>query len=367
MTETFEDSTDSSDPGEELGQSPLERFIFRELEPQRENLNSWKADKSHLQMLIDSARRRKLHPQKIGASNIPTFTLPRAGNQVAGIHGKITTLVSDQALRAANSRELTRQCLVLSNVPHLPGQTFHISQVKTAASFMESLGEPVSIRPASGASRTGVHANLTTVDELADAWEHAAAACSKLPAVQQQIDVEAFRPWVALRVFVVSEEPVAAVARVPLYVVGDGSTSLGQLAHQEVERRNSCGFLTPVKGSSAEDRLNAQGLSSETVPRRDQLQVLNYDQTGQQGQGWSVDVLDLLGDRLNELAVNALWAFPGLSATAVDILTPSVGGGEHAVVSGVEPEADLREFRFPAFGAARFPNRAMMDRIAGLS
>lgn len=366
MTETFEDAADSADGGAESGQTPLERFIRHELEPQRDQLNSWTSDRPHLQVLVDSARRRKLRTQKIDASNVPTFTLSRSGAQVAGIHGRITTLVSHQALRAAHSRELTRQCFVLSDVPHLPGRTFHTSQMKTAISFMERLGKPVNIRPAWGAGRQGVSANVTTTDELDDAWKRASAVCKKLPAVQQQIDVEAFLPWVPLRVFVVSEEPVSAVARVPLYVVGDGSTSLIELAREELELRNSCKFLTPVKRTSAEDLLTAQGLSSETVLPSGHLQLLSYGRTGQLGPGWSIDVLDVLGDELKELAVNAIWAFPGLSATGVDILTPSLHEGEQAVVSGVEPEADLREFRFPAFGTSRFPNRAIMDRIASL-
>lgn len=347
--------------------SPLETFILDEVEPRRGELNTFSGAKGHTKLLLDAARRLKLRPQKIGWTNTATFALSRPGAPVAGIYGNVTTLVSEQAFRATSSRELTRQCLVLSEIPHLPGKTLHVSQPKAADAFMERINQPVSVRASARAIRRGISAPLSTSEELAQAWERAASACTKLPAAKQQIDVQAFLPWVPLRLFVVGEEAVAAVARVPLYVVGDGSQALDQLAAAALKRRNAPPFLDSLKGVSTAGLLKARELDPEAVLDQGAVQVLSYDRNGQLGQGWSLDVLEVLSESLVELAVNAMWAFAGLGATAVDILTPSLNTAEGAVVSGMEPDADLREFRFPALGPPRFPNRAIMDRIAATS
>lgn len=363
MNQTLGDAAVEPSSKEAPSRSPLETFIFEEVEPRRSELNTFSAAKGHTKLLLGAARQRKLRAQKIGWTNTNTFALARSDAPVAGIYGHVTTLVSQQALRATSSRELTRQYLLASEIPHLPGKTFHVSQGKAAAAFMERLSRPVSVYPSSRAIHTGISARLKTQEDLAHAWEHAASSCKKLPVIKQQIDVEAFLPWVPLRIFAVGEEAVSAVARVPLYVVGDGQT-LGQLAAAELKQRNAPAFLDSLKGVTAAGLLKTRQLDPETILAPHALQLLSYDRSGQQGQGWSIDVLEQLSGSLVELAVNAMWAFPGLGATAVDILTPSLSTAEGAVISGVDPEADLREFRFPAFGPPRFPNRAIMDHIA---
>lgn len=353
--------------GEQAGSlSPMETFILDELEPRRDDLNTFSNAKGHTRLLLDAARRRKLRAQKIGWTSTSTFALYRSAAPVAGIYGGVTTLVSQQALKATSSRELTRQCLVLSQVPHLPGKTLHVSQGRSAALFMERLDQPVSVRPSARGIRTGVSARLSTSEDLARAWNRATTACAKLPVLKQQIDVEAFLPWVPLRIFIVGENAAAAVARVPLYVVGDGNQTLSQLATAELKRRNAPAFTDDLKGVTAAGLLKARELDPQAVLPQGTLQLLSYDRSGQQGQGWSIDVLEVVSESLVELAVNAMWAFPGLGAAAVDVLTPSLSAADDAVVSGVEPDADLREFRFPTFGASRFPNREIMDRIAAL-
>ena len=367
MNQTLGEAKVESSSKDAGGHSPLETFILEEMEPRRGELNTFNDTKGHTKLLLDAARLRKLRAQKIGWTHISTFALYRSATPIAGIYGNITTLVSHQALRATSSRELTRQCLVLSKIPQLPGKTLNVSQEKAAASFMERLDQPISIRPSARAIRKGISAHLSTGADLARAWERATSACAKLPVIKQQIDIEAFLPWIPLRVFVVGEHAVAAVARVPLYAVGDGSQTLSQLAVSELKRRKAPAFLETLKDVRAAGLLKARELDPDMVLPTGRLQLLSYDHSGQQGQGWSIDIREQLSESLGELAVNAMWAFPGLGATAVDILTPSLSTSEGAVVSGVEPGADLREFRFPAFGVSQFPNRAILDRIAALA
>lgn len=365
MTETFEHPADSADPRDESGASPLERFILDELEPQRDELNEWDSPRSHTKILLHTGEGQKLRSKQIGGKNSRAFTLSRRGHLLGGIDGAVTTLVSHHALRTANSGELTRQCLALSEIPHVPARTFHVSQYKPAVAFRHHGSTSVSLKPTAQAAQGGASANLATEEAFAEAWERAVAACSKLPAPHQQIDVEVYLPWIPLRVFVVGEDAPAALVRVPLYVVGDGVQSALQLAEQELQRRNGCRYLKPVEEESALDFLQSIHLEADTVLEHGHVQLLTYDRSGQGEAGWSVDVTDQVSAELFTLAVNATWAFPGMGAAAVDILTPTLGSADKALVSGVEPGADLREFRYPTYGQPRYPNLAIMRRISG--
>lgn len=352
---------------QDSGTTPREQFIRDVALPQWGELNSWKNPKTHLRLLLDAARGRKFTPKKIGYTSTKTFSLDYSGVAASGVYGNVTTLVSHQALRATSNRELTRQCLAMSDVKHLPSKTFHISQGSAAAAYADSLGHPVTVTPASPKLKGHARTNIQLVGGLAEAWEHLAQATEELPVPRQLIEVEAFYPWITLRAFAVGEETVAAVARVPLFVMGDGGKSLGELAEKELQRRVDCSFLEAPSIGNAETLLSNGQLDAAEVIEDGQLQILADSVEGQAGLGWSVDVTDRLCDGLKALTVNALWAFPGLGASAVDIVTPSLDSAEQSLVVGLSPGADLREFRYPAYGKTRLPNRAIMEQLVDQS
>lgn len=352
---------------ETSGPTPRERFIRDAVLPQRDQLNQWKSPKSHVKLLLDAARGRKITPKKIGWTSTKTFSLTYSGSATHGVYGNITTLVSHQAQRATGNRELTRQCLTMSGISHLPSKTFHITQGSAAATYADSLGQPVTLLPAVPKLRGHARANISLVGDLAEAWEQLAQTCERLPVPRQLIEVETYYPWIQVRAFAVGEDTVAAVVRLPLFVVGDGITGLGELAGLELQRRAGCSFLDAPEVSSAEELLTRGGLDPAQVLQEGALQLLTDTAEGQLGLGWSIDVTDLLSEDLKTLAASALWAFPGLGASAVDILTPALDSADRALVVGLEPGGDLREFRYPAYGKTRLPNRAIMEKIVDQS
>lgn len=351
------------DPADTPGPTPQERFVRDAVVPQRDELNQWKPGKTHTKLLLDSARRLKMTPKKMDWSTTKSFSLTYSGSASHGVYGTITTLVSHQAQRATSNRELTRQCLAMSGIDHLPSKTFHISQGSAAAAYADSLGRPVTIVPAVAKLRDHARTNISLIGDLAEAWEQLAQACEHLPVPKQLIEVEAFYPWISVRAFVVGESTVAAVARIPLFVVGDGAQSLGDLAELELQRRAGCSFLDTPNVSSAEELLASADLDPAAILDEGELRLLTDASEGQLGVGWSIDVTDQLSAELKTLAVTALWAFPGLGASGVDILTPSLDSADLALVTGLNPGADTREFRFPAYGKTRLPNRAIMEKI----
>ncbi|RJN32976.1 hypothetical protein [Nesterenkonia natronophila] len=345
------------------GPTPLEQFILNHRELLREDPNTWAPVKSQTKLLLDAAEGRRLRVQKIGSTHV----ISRSGVRVGGVSDGVSTLVGHQALRATVSPELTRRCLALSDVPFLSAKTLHVSQAKSAAAFLDRTKRPVSILPSAGLAHGGLAVDLRTRDQLLQAWDRTSEAVSHMPTMRQQIEVETFLPWLPLRLFVVAEEVVAAVARLPLYAIGDGNRTLDQLAEAAVKRRNASEHLEPVKDADLRDLLDILLVEGQRVLPPEQVRLLTNDRRGQMGAGWSVDITNHIGPELTDLAVSGMWSVPGLGASAVDILTPSLAPEGQAVVSGVAPAAALREFRYPAYGRSQLPNRAIMQRIAALA
>lgn len=177
------------------------------------------------------------------------------------------------------------------------------------------------------------------------------------------IVVEEYTPGLDLRCYVVGNQVVGAVVRLPLYVIGDGVSTLGQLADAEIARRQRNEFLKPRQPEVSDAFLERVGLSRDWVPAEGELRSLTPIADTTRGGGIAVDVLDQLSDELRELAVDGLAAIPGLDAAAVDLLAPDLTSTEEAVVLEVNASANIMQFHYPAYGQPRKVNDAVMEEI----
>ncbi|WP_147105106.1 hypothetical protein [Nesterenkonia populi] len=233
---------------------------------------------------------------------VTSYVFHSGGKQIGGIDGFYTTLGSAQARQAVASPEVHR-------------------------GYLQAAG----------------------IKELADD-DSAARAGDKL----------------LVRFYVVAEQVVAAVVKLPFFVVGDGKQALVQLAEAEAERRSKCGYLRSVTPEVDETRVTADALTESTVLPHGQAQLLSGE-ISIKGGAVAADVLGLLDVDVRNLAVDAMWAFPGLAAAGVDILLPDIRSRENAQVLGVVPDADTTEFRYPAYGQYRRCSLAILDHMLDLA
>lgn len=338
--------------------SPIEQFITTEVEPRRDQMNKVKHPKRHLSILLDDARkRRRTTPNKIGNGHM----LVHKGRLIGGVEKGMTTLVSYQARRATQSLLATRKYLRASGVATVPGKVFHASQMHAAQSHWEKLGGAVTIRPASSGAKSGVTVGVTSAEGFQAAWEYAAEASKPLRTLSQQIQIEAYDPGLLVRLYVVGESAVAAVVRVPLYVVGDGRSTVQELLDQERRRHEECKYLASRFPTVDEDSLAGLGITLATVPTVGHIQFLVTSPANPGGV--TVDVLNQLAPDLVELATDAMWAFPGLTAAGVDIVTPNLDGAEGAAVANVDPAVGFDEFLYPTYGTYRRCGLAVLDHM----
>lgn len=333
----------------------MERVIEDLLDTRDRKRNSWRRTSSHRALLLSHAkRRRKVQIRKIGAGH----SFLQSGVVVGGIYGHLTTLVSGQAFRASESWDIAAKYLEASGIPHVPESYFHSSAYTKAATSDEPLGELGDIPPAGSRSFDGI----TEPDRLREAWKIVQTVNENVSPAGQPLGVVASPDALRLRTYVVGEEVVAAVVLVPLYVRGDGKSSVKELVNDERHNRSDCTYLSALFPSPDSPRWNP-ALDSQRVPAMSEIILLSDPQSGTSGGGVTVDVLEDLSSDLLSLALDAAWAFPGLSATGVDILTPSLKGSTQVLVASVDPSADVAQFEFPTYGRERRVGAHIVDHM----
>ncbi|WP_146339518.1 hypothetical protein [Nesterenkonia sp. NBAIMH1] len=170
---------------------------------------------------------------------------------------------------------------------------------------------------------------------------------------------------VKVRIHVVGEQATAAVVRVPWSVIGDGTQTVRQLASAARQRLKACAVQRERLPKGTDTMLDAADVDGEIIPGEGEVVFLSSAETGRGAV--TVDVYEQLPRELVELSLDAMWAFPALAATTVEVLTPSLTQPDGAVVLSVEPGADLTEYLFPAYGQYRRVGLPMLEHMYDLA
>jgi glutamate--cysteine ligase/gamma-glutamylcysteine synthetase len=143
----------------------------------------------------------------------------------------------------------------------------------------------------------------------------------------KEIMVEDYLVGTEYRFFVLGEETLAVLLRVPANVVGDGVHTVAQLvATKNDHPLRGDGSRTPLKkialGDIEQLQLKEQGLTVDSIPAKDQLVQLRANSNISTG-GDSIDMTDEMHDSYKRLAVGITKAM-GAAVCGVDLIIPNL-------------------------------------------
>ena len=162
----------------------------------------------------------------------------------------------------AQDKQLTRTMLMAAGVPVPEGRPVADAEDAWAAAL--EIGPPVVVKPRDANHSRGVATNLTTRQQVLDAYEVARKE-------GKSVLVERYAHGSDHRVLVVAGKVVAAARRDPAHVVGDGVSTVAQLAARVNEDPlRGDGFHTPLTRLKFEPVslgvLADQGYTPESTP-----------------------------------------------------------------------------------------------------
>lgn len=231
--------------------------------------------------MIDQAERmmRTLHPGPIAqilmrlarARGIPVYPacpgsmIWQYGQGSAGWLFIETASHRDSAVGAklAANKVYSNQLITRLGLPGTEQRTARTSEA--LAPIAEQLGFPLVLKPVDKAKGLGVRADITTIDELRDAYEAARPHSSSGVIVEQQI------PGDDYRLAVIGGKLKWAVRRSPPQVIGNGKNTLTELIDIENNNRSdadvAAGFVSRLKIDADMLAIIAkQGLTVEDRP-----------------------------------------------------------------------------------------------------
>ncbi|GEK79715.1 hypothetical protein [Agrococcus baldri] len=319
---------------------PVERSI-REHVARGTPLNETDDPGRHAAYVVEAAERRGLRILQVGRDH---YCFLGPDGAVGAIKNMVTSLTSDTAVPAANSKHISKLLFQQHGVPVPRGQRFGRAEYERALAWLRAAEGPVVLKPDAGRGGEAVTVGVTTEDGFARAWR--AATASKESA---GVLVEEQASGVDVRVLVVEGRAVAAASRIPAFVVGDGRSSVEALVAAKGELRRRHAYLARLPILADEAWLARLGHSFESVPGDGEIVIMNGAANLSQG-GEHVNVTARVHPDALHIAERAAASIPGMGVAGIDLLLPSLDSAADAVVLEANTGANLSIHHVPGYG-----------------
>ena len=268
--------------------------------------------------------------------------------------------VTNEAVAVGKDKERTKQVLKKKGVPTPEGRQFNENESNDAIrQYVTSLGFPVVLKPTDGSFGRGVVTNIKNKQDLEFALNYVRSELNIKNVIAEQ-----YIPGEEYRIYVVGNQVVGAINRIPANIVGDGVSSIDMLiANKNKDRGLNPRLIScPLKVDEETARfIGQQGYTKTSIPKRNEKIFLSKKSNISFG-GDPVDVLDELSEEIKEIAIHALKAVPGLEHGAVDIIINSdESNKESGYVLELNPTAQIGSILYPLKGKSRDVPRAIID------
>ncbi len=269
------------------------------------------------QSLVDAAVERNIPWLRLNEYSLVQFG---HGKYQKRIQATVTSDTGTIATSLASDKEGTHSLLRDMGLP-VPKQTMFSSE-DDAVYNVNRMGYPVVIKPLDANHGRGISINLTTEEEVREAF-HIAKAQSR----SRHVIAESFITGYDHRMLVVNNELVAVAKRVPGHVVGDGKSTIAQLVDVvNSDPRRGIGHekvLTRLElDGQAATLMKAADYDESTVLKKDEIFSLRATANLSTG-GTSIDLTDVVHPDNREMAVRAVRAI-GLDIGGVDFITDDI-------------------------------------------
>lgn len=261
------------------------------------------------------------------------------------------------AVMIADNKYLAKKLLQGNGLAVLAGEAFNFEQKFDAISYAMELGFPVVVKPLVGSQGKQVYLNLRDIAEISNAIDQLYSTLGNVPFL-----VEKFRSGTEFRVFILIDGRCAVLKREPAGVIGDGVSTIKELAERESYRRlnprTSCLFGI-LLDQSAEDFLKKSKRTFATVPALNEKVYVRQNANLFSG-GMCFDFTDEIHPSIVEIAKKALASIPGLPYAGIDLLCD-----DGTAVQTADSYAILELNPLPSIGPHIAPPAGTPRNVAG--
>ncbi len=266
-------------------------------------------------------------------------------------------LVSDEAFAICRDKSITKEVLSKSGISVPEGKRFPQEAAdEEIITYAHTLGFPLVVKPTNGDMGIGVVPNIQSEDELKKALQYVRYEL-KFP----DVIVEQYIAGKEYRVYVVNNEVVSAIHRIPANVTGDGISTIKQLIEKKnFERKQNPRLMSCLIKMKQEmiDFLHRKGYTLETVPPKGETVFLTEKSNVSAG-GDPIDAFEQLPDAVKKLSVSALRALPNMAHGGIDVIIDEQK--QSGFIIELSGRTQIGGVLFPEEGSARDIPKAIID------
>lgn len=269
--------------------------------------------------------------------------------------------VPKDAVKLCINKDLTKIELEKSRIPVPQGKRFNYTgdNAKDLIDYAFNIGFPVVLKPTKGSLGRGVISNIKNENMLKEAIQH---VCQKLN--EKDIIIEKHITGDDFRLYVVGNQVVGAVKRVPANVVGDGGSTIQELIVNKNLQRKKNPYLSKGLIKIDEELLGyiqKEGYNLNSILNDGEKVFLMAKANASAGAD-TVDATDELPEKIKQTAIDAAQAMPGLVHCGIDMIIDQTEDNlNHGTIIEINSRAELGIHLFPSKGKARDVPAAILD------
>lgn len=307
--------------------------------------------------IVRAARKRGIPVQRMNEGSLVQLGYGARQHRICAAETDRTSAIAEAI---AQDKQLTRSLLRTAGVPVPYGRP--VNDAEDAWAAAQELGGPVVVKPRYGNHGRGVATNLSTREQVIQAYNAAREESS-------YIVVETYAPGVDYRALVIGGKLIAVALREPAHVIGDGVSTINQLIEQtNRDPRRSDGHATVLSyikiDTVALGVLGEQSMTPDSIPPAGQKVLIRRNANLSTG-GTATDVTDQVHPQVALRVVDATLAV-GLDIAGVDVVVEDISKPlepQHGVIVEVNAGPGLRMHLEPSAGKPRPVGEAVVDTL----
>jgi len=307
--------------------------------------------------IVAEAEKRGIPYRRVGEDSLVIFG---QGKNQRRIRATMTCSTSGIGVDTACDKQETKDLLSAACIPVAEGGTARNTESFTE--LVERLGFPLVVKPLNGRHGKGVTTNINTMEDALRAFETAQA-------VSRTVIVERFMQGSDFRFLLVNYKLVAVAKRIPAFITGNGTSSVGTLIAQ-ANRHPDRGeghekALTLIEADEITHQiLAARNLDMDSVLTAGEVLHLKYTANLSTG-GVSMDVTDRVHPSTVRMA-ERIARIVGLDICGIDVIAEDISlplGKNNGGVVEVNASPGFRMHQHPYYGQAVNVAAPVMDML----
>ena len=307
--------------------------------------------------IVDAATDRRIPHIRLTEGNLVQLGYGRAQRRIWTAETDQTSAIAEEI---ASDKDLTKSLLKACGVPVPEGEL--VRSAEKAWEAAQDIGVPVVIKPYDGNHGRGVSLDLRTQNDVEAAYQLAYRKGDGSAVI-----VEKYIPGNEHRLLVVGKHMVAAAGGESLWIVGDGQSTIDQLANAQINtdpRRGTTedaplNVIVPSEAAEVILELERVGLTPTSVPDSGQKVLI------QRNGNVSIDVTDIVHPTVAAAAALAARVV-GLDIAGVDMVLEDISRplqSQRGAVIEVNASPGLLAHIKPAQGQGRPVGKAIIEHL----